>query len=113
VTVTNHTAAICTIDGYPDASLTSSSGPVAQAYRAGRASALLPAPAIPRPVTLVDGGSASAALATAAPNPGGSQCRAWSALSVALPGGSGALRINQTFDVCGAVAGAGAFVAGP
>jgi len=111
VTVTNHTAATCTIDGYPDVSLTSSGGPAVLAYRAGRANALLPAPAMSRPVTLIDGGSASAALATAGPNTRGSRCQAWSALSAALPGGSGALRISRTLDVCGAVPGAGAFVA--
>jgi hypothetical protein len=34
-------------------------------------------------------------------------------LSVALPGGgSGTLRINRTFEVCGAAPGAGAFAAG-
>ena len=112
VTVTSHTTAPCTIDGYPDASLTSGSSPVVLGYRAGRANALLPAPAIPRPVTLLDGASASAVLATAAPDPHSPQCRAWSTLSVVLPGDSAALRINRTVDVCGAVPGAGAFVAG-
>jgi hypothetical protein len=106
VTVTNHTTAACTLDGYPDASLTSS-GPAVLAYRAGRANALLPAPAISRPVTLIDGASASATLATAAPS---QRCHTWSVLSVALPGGSGTLRINRPFDVCGAAPGAGAFV---
>jgi Protein of unknown function (DUF4232) len=113
VTVTNHTTAICTIDGYPNASLMSSSGPAVLAYRAGRANALLPAPAFSQLVALGGGASASAALATAAPDARGSQCHAWSALSVALPGGSGTLRINRTLDICGAVPGAGAFVAGP
>jgi Protein of unknown function (DUF4232) len=110
VTVTNRSTAPCTLDGYPDATLTTSSGPAALAYRAGRADALLPAPAFPRPVTLVDGASASAVLATAAPDQCGSQCRTWSALSIGLPGGPGALRINRAFGVCGAVPGAGAFV---
>ena len=109
VTVTDRATAPCTIDGYPDATLTSS-GPAGLAYRAGRADALLPAPAIPRPVTLIDGASASAVLATAAPDQRGSQCHTWSVLSVGLPGGSGTLRINRAFDVCGAVPGAGAFV---
>jgi hypothetical protein len=112
VTVTNHTAAICTIDGYPDARLTGSSGQAVLGYQAGRANALLPTPATSRPVTLIDGGSASAVLATAAPNPRGWPCQAWSALSVALFADSGALRINRTFYVCGADPGAGAFVAG-
>jgi hypothetical protein len=113
VTVTNRTAAICTVDGYPDASLAGGSGPGVLAYRAGRANALLRAPAPPRPVTLTGGASASAVLATAAPNARGEQCRTWRALSVALPGGgSGALRINRTFEVCGAAPGAGAFTAG-
>ena len=111
VTVTNHSAAVCTIDGYPGASLTSGSVAILS-YRAGRADALLSAPAVPRPVTLIDGASASAVLATAAPNPRSSQCRAWSALSVMLPGGSGALRVTRTLDVCGVAPGAGAFVAG-
>jgi hypothetical protein len=111
VVVTNHTTAICTIDGYPDASLTTSSGSVVLAYQAGRANALLPAPAISRPVTLIDGSSASAALATAVPGARGAQCHAASALSVALPGSSGTLRVRRTLDVCGAVPGAGAFVA--
>jgi hypothetical protein len=109
VTVTDRTTAPCTIDGYPDATLTSS-GPAVLAYRAGRANALLPAPAIPRPVTLIDGASASAVLATAAPDQRGSRCHTWSVLSIGLPGGSGTLRINRAFDVCGAVPGAGAFV---
>jgi hypothetical protein len=109
VTVTNHTTAACTLGGYPDAILTSGSGPAVLAYRAGQANALLPAPAIPRPVTLIDGASASATLATAAPN---QRCHTWSVLSVALPGGPGTLRINRAFDICGAAPGAGAFVAG-
>jgi hypothetical protein len=58
-------------------------------------------------VTLIDGASASAALATAASNPRSSQCHAWNALSVTLPGGSGTLRINRTLDVCGTAPGAG------
>jgi hypothetical protein len=61
-------------------------------------------------VTLIDGASASAVLATAAPDQRGSQCHTWSVLSIGLPGGSGTLRINRAFDVCGAVPGAGAFV---
>jgi len=109
VTVTDRSTAPCTIDGYPDATLTSS-GPAVLAYRAGRADARLPAPAFPRPVTLVDGASASATLATAAPDQRGSRCHTWSALSIGLPGGSGTLRINRAFDVCGVVPCAGAFV---
>ena len=111
ITITNRTTAPCTLDGYPDATLTSSSGPAVLAYRTGRANALLPAPAAPRPVTLTEGASASATLATAAaPNQPASHCRIWSVLSVALPDGSGTLRIDRAFDVCGAAAGAGAFV---
>jgi Protein of unknown function (DUF4232) len=110
VTVTDRTTAPCTIDGYPDATLTSSSGPAVLTYRAGRANVLLRAPESPRPVTLVDGASASATLATAVPDQRGSQCHTWSALSIGLPGGSGTLRINRAFDICGAAPGAGAFV---
>jgi Protein of unknown function (DUF4232) len=110
VTVTDRTTAPCTIDGYPDATLTNGSGPAVLAYRAGRANALLPAPAIPRPVTLIDGASASATLATAAPDQREPQCHTWTALSVALPGGPGTIRLNRSFDVCGAVPGAAAFV---
>jgi Protein of unknown function (DUF4232) len=112
VTVTNRSAAVCTVDGYPQASLTGGSGPGVLAYRAGRANALLPAPSLPRPVTLTDGASASAVLATAAPDTRRARCRVWAALSVALPGGgSGALRIKGTLEVCGAAPGAGAFAA--
>ena len=88
MTVTDHSTAPCTIDGYPDAALTSSSGPAVLAYQAGRANALLPVPAMPRPVTLVYGASASATLATAVPDQRGSQCHTWSALSIGPPRGS-------------------------
>jgi hypothetical protein len=61
-------------------------------------------------VTPISFTSASATLATAAPDTDGAQCHTWSVLSVALPGGSSALRVNETFRVCGAVPGTGAFV---
>jgi Protein of unknown function (DUF4232) len=105
-------AAACTVDGYPYASLTGRAESAVLAYRAGQANALLPGPAIPRPVTLIESASASAAFATAAPGARGAQCRVRSELSVALPGGSGTLRISRAVEVCGAAPGAGAFVAG-
>jgi Protein of unknown function (DUF4232) len=113
LTVTNRSTAVCTVDGYPAASLAGGGGAAVLVYRAGWANALLAEPAVPRPVTLIDGASASAVLATAAPGARGGQCRAWQALTVALPGGViGMLRIGRAFEVCGAAPGAGAFVAG-
>jgi hypothetical protein len=111
LTVTNHTTATCTIEGYPTATMSSNSGPVVLAYQSGRGNPMLPTPAVARPVTLVDGASASTMLATSVLHPQSAPCDTWSALSIELPGNSGVLRVDRPFDVCGDTAGEGAFVA--
>jgi hypothetical protein len=111
VTVTNHTTATCTVEGYPSAAMSSNSGPVVFAFQSGRGNRMLPTPAVARPVTLVDGASASAVLATSVLNSQSTSCRTWSAISIALPGNTGVLRVNRPFVVCGDIAGDGAFAA--
>ena len=111
VTVTNHTTATCTVEGYPAATMSSNSGPVVLAYQSGRGNPMLPTTAVARPVTLVDGASASAMLATSVLHPQSAPCDTWSALSIELPGDSGVLRVDRPFNICGDTAGDGAFVA--